>query len=129
VDHFSMAGVQSTDDLLQVLRRLVGESIAQFQVLGVNSLKSVVPSPADLVGSKIVSVSATDRLLTLEIGPFTAAVDLQRTGRLQWLDEAEPAQIGHPSLPTVRLILESGAGLDFSEPAKTKRISVKIMAT
>jgi hypothetical protein len=124
-----MAGVQTTDELLQVLDRLVGESVAQFQVLGVNSLKSVVPSPSDLVGSKVLSVSAAERHLTLEIGPFTASVDLQRTGRLQWLDAAEPAQIGHPSLPTIRLILESGAGLDFSEPAKTKRISVKIMAT
>lgn len=123
-----MAGIQTTEDIVLVLNRLVGESIAQLQVLGVNSLKSVIPSPADLSGRTITTVSAADRTLTIEIGDLKALIDLQRTGRLQWLGRAEPARIGLPSMPTLRLILESGAGLDFSEPAKTKRISVTIMA-
>lgn len=128
-DSIYMADVQSTDEVLRTLNRLVGESVAQLQVLGVNSLKSVEPSPSDLIGSKITAVAATDRILTMNVGIYTASVALERTGRLQWLERAEPAQIGDPSLPTIRLILQSGTGLDFSEPAKTKRISVKIVAT
>ncbi|RYP84335.1 hypothetical protein EKO23_15970 [Nocardioides guangzhouensis] len=123
-----MADTQRTDDLLSVLNRLVGESVAQLQVLGINSLKSVTPSPSDLVGSEITSVGAADRVVTVAMGTFAATVDLQRTGRLAWLDKAEPAQIGRPSLPTIRLLLRSGAGLDFIEPAKTKRIAVTLRA-
>ena len=123
-----MAGVQSTEDMLRVLNHLVGESVAEFQVLGVNSLKSVRPSPDDLAGARITGVSAAERILTLRIGAFITSVDLQRTGRVQWLVTAEPARIGHTSLPTARLILQSGSGLDFTEPAKTKRISVTINA-
>lgn len=124
-----MAALQSTDEVLRTLNRLVGESVAQLQVLSVNGLKSVEPSPSDLVGSKITAVSATERVLTMDIGIYTASVDLQRTGRVLWLDRAEPAQVGGPSLPTIRLILQSGAGLDFREPARTKRISVEINPT
>lgn len=122
----AMATTQSTEDIILVLNRLVGESIVQLQVLGVNSLKSVAPSPADLVGRTITAVAVDDRSLTIEIGDLRAVIDLQRTGRLRWRDRAEPARIGSPGLPTLRLLLESGAGLDFSEPARTKRISVTI---
>lgn len=123
-----MGDTWSTEDLLSVLNRLVGESVAQLQVLGINSLKSVTPSPSDLVGSEITSVGVADRVVTVAMGAFAATVDLQRTGRLAWLDNAEPAQIGRPSLPTIRLLLRSGAGLDFIEPAKTKRIAVTLRA-
>lgn len=122
----TMARAQSTEEITLVLNRLVGETIAQLQVFGVNSLKSVAPSPADLVGRTITAVAVEDRTLTIEIGNLQAFVDLQRTGGLRWMDRAEPARIGSPSLPTLRLLLESGAGLDFSEPARTKRISVRI---
>jgi hypothetical protein len=128
MDDGRMANTRPSEDLLSVLNRLVGESVAQLQVLGINSLKSFAPSPSDLVGSEITGVEVADRIVTLAMGAFAATVDLQRTGRLDWLDHAEPAQIGRPSLPTIRLLLRSGAGLDFSEPAKTKRIAVTLRA-
>jgi hypothetical protein len=123
-----MAATQPTELQLGLLNRLLGESVAQLQVLGVNSLKSVTPPLSDLVGLEITAVSVSERLVTIGMGSCIATIDLQRTGRLQWLDHAEPAQIGRPSLPTLRLLLQSGAGLDFSEPAKTKRIAVTICA-
>ena len=123
-----MVEAQSTDEVLELLMLLVGETVAELQVLGINSLKSVVPSPADLIGQPITGVSADNRLATLQMGALTATVDLQRTGKVHWLDAAERARIGRTALPTLRLILASGAGMDFSEPAKTKRISVQIRA-
>lgn len=123
-----MADTRPSDDLFIVLNRLVGETVAQLQVLGINSLKSVTPFPSDLAGSEVTGVEVADRVVTLAMGAFAATVDLQRTGRLAWLDDAEPAQIGRPSLPTIRLLLRSGAGLDFIEPAKTKRIAVTLRA-
>lgn len=123
-----MAAIQPSELQLGLLNRLLGERVAELQVLGVNSLKTVTPSLSDLVGLEITGVSVTERLVTIGMGSLTATIDLQRTGRLQWLDHAEPAQIGRPGLPTLRLLLRSGAGLDFNEPAKTKRIAVTIRA-
>src|SRR4051794_29121234 len=105
-----MVAVQSTDEILGLLDRLVGEAIAELQVLGINNLKSVTPSPSEVVGSKVLDASLVDRTLTIEAGAFFLTFDLQRTGRLEWLDAAAPARIGQPGLPTVRLLLESGSG-------------------
>lgn len=123
-----MAALQSKNEILALLQRLVGQSVKEFQVFGTNSLKSVLPTPRDLLGSRITSVSADGRVLTITLGGISAAVDLQRTGRLVWLEAAAPARVGQPSLPTVRLILDSGSGMDFIEPAKTKRITVTLRA-
>lgn len=121
-----MAESQSTQEILSILRPIVGESVRQVQVLGVNSLKSVSPTPQDLVASTITSVEASGRSVRIDLGNLSATFDLQRTGRLIWLDSAEPAKFGQPGLPTVRLLLESGSAVDFTEPAKTKRISVTL---
>lgn len=121
-----MAEPQSTQEILSILERIVGESVRQLQVVGLNSLKSIAPSPQDLTGSTIARVSAIGRIVRIDLGGFHATFDLQRTGRLVWLDTAGPAQIGRPSLPTVRLLLGSGSAVDFAEPAKTKRISVTL---
>lgn len=121
-----MAGPQLTSEILTLLQRLIGESVSQFEVFGVNSLKSVLPTPEDLVGCTITAVSADDRNLTITLGDVSAAVDLQRTGRLVWLDAATSARVGQRNVPTLRLVLGSGSALDFTEPARTKRISVTL---
>lgn len=123
-----MTPPQSTAEILVLLERLIGESVSQFQVLGINSLKSVTPSTKDLEGRVITAVRADHRKLEIELGDVRASVDLQRTGRLAWLETASQAKIGHAHLPTLRLILESGSALDFTEPAKTKRISLSLAA-
>lgn len=123
-----MADPQSPQAILTVLRRVVGESVEQLQVLGVNSLKSVTPAPQDLTGATITAAAVNGRSVTIELGDLSVSIDLQRTGRLVWLDEAVPAQIGRPGLPTIRLLLQSGSALDFAEPARTKRISITLNA-
>lgn len=129
MDDVAMADTRSSeDDLLGVPNRLIGETVAELQILGINSLKSVTPSPLDLAGLKITEVSVTGRTLDIRMGAHAATVDLERTGRLVWLDNAQPAQVGSRALPTARLLLRSGAGLDFTEPAKTKRITVTLRA-
>lgn len=118
--------VQSTNELLDLVGPAVGDSIAELQVFGVNNLKSVSPSPIDAVGSTVLDASVADRTLRIDAGSYVITFDLQRTGKLVWLATADRARIGQANLPTVRLLLASGAGLDLTEPAKTKRISVHI---
>jgi len=114
------------DDLLG--EQLTGRSIRQLQVLGVNSLKTVTPSAAELVGEQVRSARCEERVIAICTAAYEIRVDLQRTGRVTWLTGAERWQLssGVP-LPTVRLLLDDGTGLDFTEPAKTKRITVSLL--
>jgi hypothetical protein len=125
----SMPSVQTPreiDDLLA--EQLIGRSIRQLQVLGVNSLKTVTPSAADLVGEQVRSARCEERVITISTAAYEIRVDLQRTGRVTRLKSVDAWQLssGVP-LPTVRLLLDDGTGLDFAEPAKTKRVTVSLL--
>jgi hypothetical protein len=113
------------DDLLAA--QLAGRSIRQLQVLGVNSLKTVTPSADQLVGEQVCSTRCQERVIAISTAAYEIRIDLQRTGRVTWLKEADAWQLssGIP-LPTVRLLVDDGSGLDFTEPAKTKRITVSL---
>jgi hypothetical protein len=115
------------DDLLA--EQLNGRSIRQLQVLGVNSLKTVTPSAAELAGEQVVSTRCEGRVIAVSTTGYEIRVDLQRTGRVTRLEGADAWQVssGVP-LPTIRLLLDDGTGLDFTEPAKTKRITVSLQS-
>ncbi|MBO0883867.1 MAG: hypothetical protein J2P17_26745, partial [Mycobacterium sp.] len=122
-----MAVTQTSDEIQSLLSRLEGHKIATLQVLGINSLKSMSPRPDALAGDIIESASLEDRQFTVTTASRHIVFDLQRAGRLVWLRSATPytMSMGTPR-PTVRLILTDGQGLDLTEPAKTKRITVTI---
>lgn len=124
-----MATIQTDDEIRDILVRLEGEEIATLQVLGINSLKSLSPTPEAVAGDVIESTSVAGRLVVAMTSSHQMVFDLQRTGRLVWLSEAEPyVMTAGSSRPTVRLVLASGQGLDLTEPAKTKRITVNLAA-
>lgn len=122
-----MAAIQTSEEMQSLLARLEGHEIATLQVLGINSLKSMSPTPEALSREVIESTGVQDRLFTITTGNHKVVFDLQRTGKLVWLSEAAPyvMTVGS-SRPTVRLVLADGPGLDLMEPAKTKRITVTI---
>ncbi|NGN93180.1 hypothetical protein G5C66_10585 [Nocardioides sp. KC13] len=123
-----MPALQTADEIEAILARLHGRSIGALQVLGINSLKSVDPMPDALTGAVVISSQVSGRLLRLTTDGFEVNVDLQRTGRVVWLKVAKPYDMAAGTArPTVRLILEDGDGLDLTEPAKTKRITVRIL--
>jgi hypothetical protein len=113
------------DELLAV--HLVGRSIRQFQVLGVNSLKTIMPHPDVLVGAEVRRAHCTGRIITISTAGHEIRIDLQRTGRVSWLSKADAWQVSSRTpLPSARLLLDDGTGLDLTEPAKTKRITVSL---
>jgi hypothetical protein len=122
--------VQSPREIDELLAsHLVGRSIRQLQVLGVNSLKTVSPHPDVLVGAEVRSAHCEDRIITISTSAHKVRIDLQRTGRLAWLSIAEAWRASSRApLPSVRLLLDDGTGLDLTEPAKTKRISVSLLS-
>jgi hypothetical protein len=122
-----VAAPQNVNQIHQILERLNGQKIAGLQVLGINSLKSLSPMPHELVGDTVIATAVSDRMFTIRTNVHTMVVDLQRTGRLVWVDSAAPYTLVAGAVrPTVRLLLADGSGLDLTEPAKTKRIAVTL---
>lgn len=122
-----MAAIQTCDEIQSLVTQLEGQEIAALQVLGINSLKSMAPMPDVLAGDVIESSTVTDRHFTMCTPTHEVTFDLQRTGKLVWLREAAPyVMSAGSSRPTVRVVLANGQGLDLTEPAKTKRITVTI---
>lgn len=123
-----MSSVQSPGEIDDLLAgQLIGRSVRQLQVLGINSLKTVTPSVAELVGQQVRDARCDERVIIISTAAYEIRVDLQRTGRVTWLKSADAWQLssGVP-LPTARLLLDDGTGLDFTESAKTKRVTVSL---
>lgn len=124
-----MPSIQSAEQIQELLDRLRGREVAALQVLGINSLKSISPAPETVTGEVISGSDVTERIVTVRSTNVTITIDLQRTGRVVWLESAEPYRsIAGVSRPTVRLLLSDGTGLDMVEPARTKRIAVALVA-
>ena len=123
-----MASVQSKDEIQSLLTRLKGREITTLQVLGINSLKSVSPTPDALAGELIESTNVEERFFTVTTAGHQMVFDLQRTGKLVWLNSATPyVATARSPRPTVRLILSDGQGIDLTEPARTKRITITLV--
>ena len=125
----SVPTVQSPREIDDLLAgQLVGRSIRQLQVLGVNSLKTVTPSTDALVGKQVRRARCEDRVIVILTTSHKIRIDLQRTGRVSCLVSADVWQVssGVP-LPSIRLLLDDGTGVDFTEPAKTKRITISLL--
>ncbi len=122
-----MVAIQTSEEIQSLLAHTEGQEIETLQVLGINSLKSMAPMPEGLAGDVVESAAVVDRLITVVTSAHQIVFDLQRTGRLAWLKEAAPhAMTAGSSRPTVRVVFANGQGLDLTEPAKTKRITVTI---
>lgn len=119
--------IQTSDEIRAMLTRLEGRRIATLQVLGINSLKSMLPGPDALTGEIVEAATISHRLIKVSTEAHDVVFDLQRTGRAFWLASASlyAPDSGSPR-PTVRLVLADGSAMDLREPAKTKRITVTI---
>ena len=112
-----------------LLERLVGASVRALQVIGINTLKTVEPPPDAVVGRTVVAVRAYGRQVAISTDQHHLLIDLARTGQITPLEVAglwRPGDRG--AAPTIRLLVDDGSGLDFAEPAKTKRITLSIRA-
>lgn len=124
-----MATIQTSAEIMTLLERLTGQQIAALQVLGINSLKTFSPPPEALVGEDVTAVGVLDRTVRIDTISHVISFDLQRTGQVVPLENAKVyAPVAGVNRPTVRLLMADGSGVDLSEPARTKRITVTIAA-
>lgn len=121
--------VSITRDLRSLQEHVMGKKISFIQICGINSLKTLHPAPDDLVGCHVVDLVVDERRrhLVLVADRYRLFVDLARTGTAVPVADATPWSVaGGGSMPTARVIFDDGTGLDFREPAKTKRVTFTI---
>lgn len=109
-----------------VSRTAVGLCVDSLVIFGANSLKTVT-GPSHLSDQVVAKATAVGDRLVLELSQSRVSIDLQRTGLLSFASKANrwrPEPGKRP--PTARLVFTDGSGLDFIEPAKTKRIGIWI---
>ena len=110
-----------------LVKEFQGLALTRLQVLGVNALKTVEPPVTALDGLLLGEVQELPgRILRLSLGDFTVVLDLGRTGTARRVAAIDDWRPGQGSMPTIRMIFEGGQSLDFHEPRKTKRISIRL---
>jgi len=108
-------------------QRAVGRAVRDLTVLAINALKTLDPPLSALVDRRIIGVEIDDQdRLVIHLDDLDLTVNLERTGRLAWTDSCAPWTPRDGARPTARLLLDDGSGIDFKEPAKTKRIAFTI---
>lgn len=113
-------------DVAEIRRNISGKRLADFQIYGINSLKTLLPAPHQVVGEQVVELAVNPdlRQLTIISDTHTVDVDLARTGTISFLEKIGPWRVSDGgAMPTARMIFDDGSGIDFREPAKTKRIT------
>ncbi|MFB6956625.1 hypothetical protein ACFCYB_06185 [Streptomyces sp. NPDC056309] len=114
--------VDATSAAELISERAAERTVLSFQVFGINSLKTLL-DPAQLADQTLIKAELRNNLLSLLFDRNRVDVDLQRTGTVTWVD-SEFTQDDTPVArrPTGRLIFKESGILEFTEPAKTKRI-------
>jgi formamidopyrimidine-DNA glycosylase len=88
---------------------LVGRSLARCQQLGFTSLKTVVPSAADLQGRVVEAVGRRGKFLVLTLsGGYRVLVHLSQAGLM---DLEAPAKATNPRGGVVRFVFDDDTGL------------------
>lgn len=121
-----MTVCRAPEDIVQLLQdRVVGKTVRDLEVHGINSLKSVNPTPGDLAGQEVLAAALVAQTqVEMRLSSAVALIDLQRAATAEYRPKLMPWTFQQGSQPTLRLLLADGSGLDFRESSRTKRITL-----
>lgn len=99
--------IQALSERLDAL--LVGRRLSAWEALGLSGLKTVDPSPDDLLGVTVMSVARRAKYLVVAFeGGYSLLVHLSQSGRL---DVEQPPKATHPRGGVCRLVFDAALGL------------------
>jgi formamidopyrimidine-DNA glycosylase len=90
-----------------------GTSVERFELLGLTGLKTVLPSPADLVGARVTGVGRRGKYVVVSFeGGLRILIHLSQAGRL---DIESPAKQTRPRGGVVRMHFDNGSAIAVRE--------------
>lgn len=130
-----MPELPEVEALVQFLdRQTSGTQLSRIELASFSALKTVAPSPQDLLGSRVVHWVRHGKYLCLEMTRACLVVHLSRAGWLKWHLRL-PETVARPSRGPLVLRVgfgsgdgaQSGPGFDLTEAGKEKRVSLWVV--
>ena len=109
--------------------RLHGRVVARVDVAGIAALKTYDPPVTSLGGLAITAVGRHGKFLDIDVDGLHLVVHLSRAGWVRWRDElpTAPLRPGGKGPIVMRVHLDDGSGLDFTEAGTKKRLAVYVV--
>jgi len=114
---------------LDLRGRLQDRAITKIHVPAFSALKTYQPPLSALEGTLVDDVTRHGKFIDIEASGLHLVFHLARGGWIRWRDEV-PALPPRPSSKSglaVRVVLDSGAGLDITEAGTKKRLAVYVV--
>lgn len=109
--------------------RMVGRTISRIDVVAINALKTVDPSPETLYALPVRAVDRHGKFLDIDAGRAHLVIHLARAGWLRWSEEL-PAIAPRPGRGPLaaRIHLDDGSGFDLTEAGTQKKLAIHVVA-
>ena len=108
--------------------RLDGRVIARVDVAGIAVLKTYDPPVTSLGGLSVTGVSRRGKFIDVDVDGLHLVVHLARAGWVRWRESLPSTPLKPGKGPIVlRVHLEDGSGLDFTEAGTTKKLAVYVV--
>lgn len=109
-----------------------GRRIAGVEVGALNALRTVAPSPTELVGTQVRDVVRHGKWLDLTAGtcdtPLHLVWHLAKAGWVRWSDRLSTAPVRPGRSPVaLRVRLDDGSGFDLTEAGTRRRLAVHVV--
>ncbi|MBX6391480.1 MAG: Fpg/Nei family DNA glycosylase, partial [Frankia sp.] len=129
-----MPELPEMEALAAVLReRAAGKVVARAVPVAVNALRTVTPSPADLVGATVVDATRRGKFLDLVLADANGeridlVTHLAKAGWLRWKDTqpSAPPRPGRGGLAW-RTVFDDNSGFDLTEAGTQRRLAVYVV--
>ena len=109
------------DDLAE---RLVGRTIARFEVLTFSALKTFDPPASDVVGREVLDVTHFGKFLDIDLGGLHVVAHLAKAGWIRWYDVLPTTR---NRVIAARLGLDDGSGIQLTEAGTKKSLSISVV--
>jgi formamidopyrimidine-DNA glycosylase len=109
--------------------RLVGRVVARVDVAGIAALKTYDPPVTSLGGLSITDVTRHGKFLDIDVDGLHLVIHLSRAGWVRWREQLSPTPLrpGGKGPIVLRVHLDDGSGMDFTEAGTKKRLAVYVV--
>jgi formamidopyrimidine-DNA glycosylase len=109
-------------------RRMAGRRIDSCRLTSFSALKTVEPSVDELVGRSVVGVQRRGKFVCFDTGGLWLVTHLARGGWIKWFEKLPSTALRPGRSPiALRLGLDDGSGLDFTEMGTEKRLALWVV--
>ncbi len=109
--------------------RLAGRALTTVHLVAFSALKTFDPPVTALHGTLVDAVGRHGKFLDIEVSGLHLILHLARAGWVRWRDEVPPVppRPSNKSPLAVRVVLDSGAGLDITEAGTRKSLAMYVV--